>query len=334
MTETETHTSDAGRATGTWRSPVRWLALEIAALLCVVVATDQLLSAALKAVRPPDHRIFLEARQAIHDEAPDILVLGDSHIADAYVPEIVRRQSGLSSLNFGVYSSGPLEWEVLARDLFAHWTGTPQIAVIGASPAMFHRVTSGGRYSPELVTDPVLRLKLLTYSGLSDDWLLLLSSYRQRHLIPALVRILSGQSAPSPIRQIEGVDRGYLRNVLHMRADASFESGAYLNRVNPAQVAAFRALLDLLDSRGIRTIIVDPPVEPRHLSDLLLTPRYIEFDRTLNRVLATHGISRINFRTSDLARPLDYRDFLNAEHLCASGAAYFSTFIGAWINET
>jgi hypothetical protein len=319
---------------GTRKRLGRWLAVEIAALACVIVVADQMMSAALQAVRPTDHRSFIDARLAPDaGQPPDILVLGDSHIADAFVPDIVGRASGLTSFNFGVYGSGPIEWEVLARDLLGRWSHAPRYAVIGASPAMFHRITSGGRYTPELVADPLLRIELLRHSGLRDDWLLLLSSYRQRDLIPALAGFVSGRPAPAPIRLIEGVDRGYLRNVRHMAADATFTGGAYRDRVNPDQVAAFRALLDLLAAHGIRTIIADPPMEPRHLRELRATRRYIEFDRTLGRAMAGYPLERINFRESGLAQALDYRDFLNAEHVCASGAAYFSTIAATWFSD-
>ncbi|MGH8630307.1 MAG: hypothetical protein ACREU7_06030, partial [Burkholderiales bacterium] len=265
-----------GRPAGIWSisarsfkprdSLTRWLLVEIAAALCVIVATDQLLLQTLTAVRPTDHRIFAESRHALASlDPPDILVLGDSHIADAYVPAIIQKQTGLTSFNFGVYGSGPIEWEVLARDLLARWERAPRLAVIGSSTAMFHRVTSGGRYTPEFVSNPLLRIELLRRSGVADDWFLVLAGYRQRHLVPALLRRLTGGPAPSPIRLVQDVDQGYLRSPKHMDPNERFQGGAYRDRINPEQASAFHKLIELLTLRGIAVVIADPPLEPRHL---------------------------------------------------------------------
>jgi hypothetical protein len=313
----------------------RWLILEIFAAITVILLTDQLLSRMLTALRPADQQLFVESRQALPSgDPPDILVLGDSNIADAYVPAIVQEQTGWTSFNFGVYGSGPIEWEILTRDLLARWERPPRLAVIGTSAAMFHRATSGGRYTPELVSDALRRIELLRYSGLAEDWFLVLASYRQRYLVPALLRRLSGGPAPAPIRLVEAVDRGYLKNVKHMDRDEPFKEGSYRDRINPQQRNAFSRLLDLLAARGVTVVIADPPLEQRRVRIVLATSSYEEFERALNRVLVGRGVRRFDFRQSEAARQLDYRDFLDAEHVCASGAAYFSTFIAAWISET
>jgi hypothetical protein len=203
--------------------------------------------------------------------------------------------------------------------------------VIGANPAMFNRVTSGGKYTPEFISDPLLRIGLLRHSGLGDDWLLLLASYRHRDLVPALGRRLTGRPPSAPVRLIQDIDHGYLRNLKHMNADEVFQGGTTTVLINPVQLRSFRALLDLLAGHGIEIAVADPPLEPRHLRAVRATPAYGMFDRTLDQILIEHGVRRFDFRESEIALQLDYRDFLNAEHVCASGAAYFSTFLGAWL---
>jgi hypothetical protein len=317
---------------GSKPSLIRWLAVEIAAALCVFIATDQVLNLALNTARPADYRLFMESRQAFpEDDPPEILVVGDSHIADAYVPRRVYEETGRTSFNFAVYHSGPIEWRILVEDLLASSARAPRLVVIGANPAMFNRVTSGGKYTPEFISDPLLRIGLLRHSGLGDDWLLLLASYRQRDLVPALARRLSGRPPPAPVRLIQDVDHGYLKNLKHMNANEAFQGGSTTDLINPVQLQSFRALLDLLAGRGIEIAVADPPMEPRHLRAVRATAAYWTFDRALAQILIEHGVRRFNFRESELALQLDYRDFLNAEHVCASGAAYFSTFLGAWL---
>lgn len=307
-------------------------ACEVLAALMIVVVADRLLAWAFDGVRPTDYRAFIETRRVFpEDSPPQILVLGDSHIADAYVPGIVEASTGWTSFNFAVYGSGPIEWYFLANDLLLRTQRPPQMVVIGTNPEMFFRVTSAGRYTPDLIKSTRLRVALLRHSGLDHDWFLLLESYRQRDLVPALVRHLRGLPGSAPVRLIRGSDAGYLRSVRHMQSQDELPLSSHPNTINPTQIQAFRDLLALLVRRDIEVIVVDPPVLPTSIDATLESSKFVQFDRILSRSLGAHGIRRFDFRNSRLARTLDYHDFLNAHHVCASGAAFFSTALGEWL---
>src|SRR5689334_5487929 len=77
----------------------------------ILVVADQSLGFLLKANRPVDYKLFIDEKKKFFedDKQYDVLIIGDSHTADAFDPRIIEAKTGLTAFNLGVYHATPYE---------------------------------------------------------------------------------------------------------------------------------------------------------------------------------------------------------------------------------
>src|SRR5689334_14695449 len=82
-----------------------------AIFLSVLVVGDRLVSMLLQLYRPIDYKQFIDAKRSLFDSdrSYDVLLIGDSHIADAVDPRCLDSICGLSAFNLGIYHATPFE---------------------------------------------------------------------------------------------------------------------------------------------------------------------------------------------------------------------------------
>ena len=314
---------------------MRQLLTRLALFASILVVIDTAFSRALDTARPDDYRAFIESKKGYdeHAERTELLFLGDSHTADAIVPRVVSRVTGLRVYNFGVYHMSPVEGFFLARDLVAR---SPKLraVVLGTNPIMFTRQLTAGKYTPMFIESPLIFGELLSAVH-SNDFSLFSRAAKKLDLVPPLVMgTLGYPSGAEPQRLVDSVDRGYLVNRRcpggEPEEEASpprYDQGRVLR-----QVRFFRDTLKFLVDRGLTVVVVHPPVHAAQYAKIKNLRAVRQLEDTVTR-LENAGTPVLG-SGNEYGVDFEDRDFLNSEHLCNPGALKFSAWVGAKLRRT
>lgn len=294
----------------------------------LISVIDAAFSRVLDTARPPDYQAFIDSKleYAEASEATDLLVLGDSHTADAFVPQALEQATGLRSYNFGVYHMSPIEGRYLIRDLRQR-SPRLKVVVIGTNPVMFTRPPGAGKYTPMFIQNPLIFLSLLLEVR-SNNFGLLSRAGKKLDLIGPLISRTLGKAAKSATRQIESSDRGYLVNTrCATRRDVQPDLKRHAEPAIAAQVSHFEQTIRWLQREGLRVIVVHPPLIERYYAIARTTRAYREFDAAVNRIARKANVPVLGTDNS-YGVSFGYADFLDGQHLCKPGAQKFSQWLG------
>ena len=104
----------------------------------IFVVLDRSFGLVLQSQRPIDYRLFIESKLAFFNstKSTDVLIIGDSHIADALDPRTIEKNTKLQAFNLGIYHSSPFENYFVTKAALDHFKEKPKIIVLGTNPVM------------------------------------------------------------------------------------------------------------------------------------------------------------------------------------------------------
>ena len=78
----------------------------------VLLVFDRALFLFFQSQRPNDYKLFLSSKKSYfdNDQQFDLLIIGDSHVADAVSPRVLEEEFKIKSFNLGIYLSSPYEY--------------------------------------------------------------------------------------------------------------------------------------------------------------------------------------------------------------------------------
>jgi len=297
--------------------------------LSMLFLFDRIVFLFLQTQRPSDYKLFLEAKQDFFNDDYNInlLIIGDSHIADALDPRILDSMSTLKSYNLGVYHASPFENYYITLAALTQQKGKLDYVVLGTNPEMFDRSLSKGRYTPLIINGALIRLFQLTlFSEEGFDKSTLFLTVQEQYLFTHVFNQLCGKTY-KPTRAIVNVFHGFLE--FHNQMEDIQWSGYSLKperiKFNSEQIVFFKKTIELLQEEGIKVIIVNTPIWFEKSLALRQAGKLDEFESLVKDISLKYHIPLFNPGHDLLKDDLINSDFLNAEHLNYGGAVKFST---------
>jgi hypothetical protein len=162
----------------------------------------------------------------------------------------------------------------------------------------------------------------------TDGWAesgLLIKSTSESYLIPQIFKRLAGKEY-SPTRQVDSLYNGFLyfRNQIPGTQWDRFKSKTNDERYNQEQVEYFIRMIDTLKARGIKEVIVNPPIwkeQRRHMKE----NRSLEqFESLLDSISNVKEVPIFNFDHKFRDEEVPRRCYLNTQHLNYQGAKLFT----------
>jgi hypothetical protein len=292
---------------------------------------DWCISRALKASRPVDYRQFVEAKQEFFDRPAnvDFLIVGDSHIADALDPSIIKQKIGLSAFNLGVYHASPYEWYYLSVGALRNCQIMPKHLIVGTNPDMFKRDVTVGKYTPLIVNDFQTQLELYLNSPTGLDKSFFFQTLREDYLFNSLFSQLKGKKY-IPTRVVKSISNGYLETTNQMpnvKWDGKETNSYEDKKINNDQIRYFIQLIEFAESKNVKVLVVNSPIWS---SNIQTRSEHDDFKKTkelIDSISMSQGIPVFN---SDYLIALKQSDFLNTDHLNGYGAKKFSAEFCKW----
>jgi hypothetical protein len=288
--------------------------------------------------------IYVYQRQRV---AADIVFLGTSKINTAVIPAIIEgelsKSLGRPVTAFCLGQPGTsafTSWQVL-RDVVAS-NGSPAVVVLELSPASLnanhgHIPRDLSSYcslldlveaapwinsSERLVAASGGAFRGFTTCTLSATRGFYWDSVRPR--VEVFARKRGAQFGPRRRQQqrLSGLTEEQQRQL--MRDALPWGRHEYMDRyeIAGAPEAAFRSICRFTRDRGIRLVVLDPPVAERYRRRIATPDEYREFQSYLDHAAQTCSFERIELDPASLG--LTDADFLNLTHLNWDGAATLS----------
>lgn len=298
-------------------------------------AIDKLFYNMLLEQRPADYKSYIEEKQRFFNQEKhyDVLIIGDSHIADG-VDTRTLNNCGFTAFNLGLYHSSPYEWYYTLVHALNTLPSPPSMVIVGTNPVMFNRRNSKGKYTPLVINDPILGFSLAFNSKEGIEAGSFFNSVQEQYLIPKdsggfpdFKSWFFGKE-PNPRRIIKSIFNGHLEFYNQLPAQWEGYSGkaGLWGWPNEPQVEHFNAVLELLKSKNIKTVVVNTPIWSNLLNYYIENrPRWESFDKTLNESCTLYGVPIFNQDYSLLQNELSKNDYLNTVHLSYPGSVKFTT---------
>lgn len=310
------------------------LLIKIVIFSALVFSMDRLISMVLQAYRPVDYIGFIDAKQDyfLQEQQFDMLLMGDSHIADALDSRVLEEKCNMSVFNLGVYISSPYESYHTLKYTLEQKDSAPKVIVIGTNPVMFTLPIDAGKYTPLVVNDAAFTLSLYTQADDPDYTTFFFKTAKEKYLAKALVNGLLGKTG-KPYREIEETYNGFM--LIRNQIDGTRWDGVpqKYEKVNQFQVRYFGKLIELALDNEIQLYIINPPIWWKQLEIVEKTKGFEEFQNIIDSVANQHNIPVHNLNHRILEGELVFENYLNHEHLNYSGASKYSPLIGDWINQ-
>lgn len=303
------------------------------------ILLDRLFGFVLQSNRPIDYKLFLDSKLAFFEsiDTTDILIIGDSHIADALDPRTIENKTSLSTFNLGIYHSSPFENYFVVKAALEKLKVKPRIMVMGTNPIMFERNLSKGKYTP-LILPKWKSFDLVFQSDEGFDPSFFSQTIREKYLIKPLLNDIRGQQY-KPTRIIEDVYHGHSKffNQIPATEWSNFDSSAK-NKMKIEQIEYFSKTIELALQNGLATIVVHPPIWKNEKEIIAKSESYMAFRSTINQLVEKYNLKVYNDYPNNRtnADGLNFRqsDFLNTQHLNYEGSLKFTEgFCSFLINE-
>ncbi len=310
--------------------------IKLALFASLILAIDLGLSRLLDYGRPADYAAFVDSKKGFDDlEQVDILFIGDSQTADAFVPSVFAEKLEATAFNYGVYQLSPFEGYFLLKDLLARREQPPQLVVLGTDAQMFRYPVSDGKYSPLFIDNP-LNLFAMFYK--SSNLGAMTATGRKKYLFSGLLnRITTGQAGAEVRRAVEKIENGYLVNQKHFvdssQFDCNKDRGFFSEAPVEVQKEYFLKTVAYLQERQILVVVAHLPMHKNFLAGLQAKPVYEEFRAVMAAIETQHGVKIFNQDHTLLVNELQDEEFLDGDHLCYSGAKKFSSAFADYLLE-
>jgi hypothetical protein len=310
--------------------------IKLALFASLILAIDLTLSRLLDYGRPVDYAAFVDSKKGFDDlKEVDILFLGDSQTADAFVPSVFEEKLEATAFNYGVYQLSPFEGYFLLKDLLERREQPPQLVVLGTDAQMFRYPVSDGKYSPLFIENP---LNLLAMFYKSSNLGAMTATGRKKYLFSGLInRLVTGQVGANVRRAVERIENGYLVNqkhfVDHGQFDCNKDRGFFSEAPVAVQKEYFLKTVAYLQEQEIPFVVAHPPMHKNFLAGLQAKPVYEEFRAIMAEVESQHRAKIFNPDHVLLMNELQDEEFLDGDHLCYSGARKFSAAFADYLRE-
>lgn len=287
---------------------------------------DRMVFLLIQSQRPSDYQLFLESKKDFFEKeyASDLLIFGDSHIADALdtrTLESCKAGVGMTSYNLGVYHSSPLEVYHTVRAAFQHIVQKPKLVVLGTNPVMFERELSKGKYTP-LILGNDWELVQDSEEGMDRDFVF--KTFQERYLFKHIFSKLLGKKY-TPSRKIESVHRGHLEfynQIKNTRWDTIKPKRG--KEWKSEQVQYFNQTIDFLQNQKVKIVIVHSPIWHKELEVITETDSFRRFEKTIEAIAKKYNVDIYNPKHTLLLEVLKKEDFLNTQHLNYKGSKQFT----------
>lgn len=308
--------------------------VKIAVFIVVLFAADLLVSSVLRWYRPIDYRQFLDAKQTLFqsDSTYDVLIIGDSHVADAIDPRVLDSICGLTSFNLGIYHSTPFEnYHALVAAL-EHMPKKPKTIILGTNPHMFIKKATPGQYTALIVNRLDTKWSLYRDSEMPVDASFFLRSVKERYLFSSVYRSLRGGKY-KPTREVHAIYNGYLESRNQIRGTNWTDFKDHDGYVAPKdiQLDYFNRMIALARAQHIEVLIVNPPLWNPLLEAERKRADFKDFTASLGKFHDQYDVAVFNENFTVLDSALTQGDFLNTEHLNYFGAKKFSIELATWL---
>lgn len=285
---------------------------------------DRLAFVFIQSKRPSDYKLFLESKKDFfkQNHVVDILMIGDSHIADAVDTRRLEKCTGMNSYNLGVYHASPFENYHIMKAAFNHLSQKPKMVILGTNPVMFEKKLSKGTYTPLIIGND-LELVLNSKDGLDVNFFF--KVFQEKYLLKHVFENIRGKEY-KPTREIVNVYKGHLEfyNQIPDTEWENFEKKKE-SKINLQQVEYFRKTIQFLVDKQVKVIIMNPPIWRLQLNAISNTGSFWGFEKMLNKTAKEYGIDIYNSDNDILIEELKKDDFLNTQHLNYKGSQKFTT---------
>lgn len=306
---------------------MRSFILRIIVFIAIFVLFDRLCGYFLQTQRPIDYKLFIESKIEFFkkDKNVDMLVIGDSHIADAIDPRTIENNLSIKAYNLGIYHSSPFENYYITKAAIKKLKEKPKVIVFGTNPIMFERNLSKGKYTP-LILPYFLELVYNSQEGFDKTFFL--RTLKEKYLFKRLLNNLTKKEY-KPTRIIEDVYRGHLKffNQIPDTKWHNFDTSKRSN-LNKKQVEYFSKTIELALKNNISVIIVHPPIWKEHFDAISSTESYNDFRIKINEITTKYNLKTYyNYLDNEIfddTLNLQKRDYLNTQHLNYYGSEKFT----------
>ena len=311
---------------------MKLLIKKIIILFLLIIAIDCVLFGVMQKYRPIDYKLFLDSKKEYFklDYDPDILILGDSHIADSLDTRTLEALTGLNAYNLGVYQASPFETYYLAKEAVKGRRNLSTV-ILGTNPSMFEKELSAGKYTPLIIGND---FGLIYNSVEGLDKSVLIRSLREKDLVVNVIRRLIGRKYV-PTREVKSVYHGHLEfynQIANVDWNPVGTSDSY-SKSREKQKKYFVKTVEYLLKNGINVVIVNSPVWPPELKEIMKTSYYKYFSDTIKDVTRYYGLHYLNEEYDILENQTDKSSFLNADHLNYYGSKIFTKEICSYFND-
>lgn len=294
----------------------------------VLIILDRSAAYVLQYFRPIDYQLFLDSKREFFEkgEKVEILVIGDSHIADAIDPRTIETSTGLKAFNLGIYHSSPFENYYVTKSALEKLEVKPEIIVLGTNPVMFEKSLSKGKYTPLIIP---FSFEFIRNSSEGFDGAFFLKTIQEKYLVNSLVNKLIGKTY-TPTRAIEDVYYGHSKffNQLPDIDWKGFEREYKNDSINKKQIEYFSKTIELAIKHEIQVVIVHPPIWREQLEKISSTESYDNFRTTIDLVSKKYNLDSyydyVNNKEGFKRIEFQQKDFLNTEHLNYYGSQKFT----------
>lgn len=290
-------------------------------LLFALICFDKLLHYVLASYRPSDYKEFIDSKASFFESEDkfDLLIIGDSHSADALDTRIIDNSLKVNSFNLSIYHSSPYDQYWLVKSILDQ-KKLPKKIIIGTNPIMFSKPLGLSRYLPIILKD---KLYSLILQGLPLNKNFILSSLQEKYLMSHIVKQLKGIEYV-PTRNITNTYHGFLEfnnqmNLSHNNQKTTFEANQ-----RKEQIEYLSKTIELLLKNDCQVYLLNPPIWDTQSNALRSQKKFTLFYQEIDKLSKEKGIDMYNFIEDNSPPSLTARDFLNPEHLNASGASKFT----------
>jgi hypothetical protein len=276
--------------------------------------------------RPYDYKFFIDSKKLFFtkEQNIDLLIIGDSHVADALDTRIIDSAGNLRSFNLGIYHASPFENYYVTLAALKHLETPPKIVVLGTNPAMFNRSHSKGKYTPLIINDNYIKFQLSLNSIEGVDAGIVLKTLSEKYLFQHFFNSMIDKPYIAT-REVRSSYSGHLefynqsRNVQW----SGYKKGKELH-TNKIQLDYFVKTIELLLSHNVKVIILNPPIWYDKIDVMSKEENFIEFDNFLNSICLKYDLELYNPKHEFHRDELEKKSFLNPEHVNSYGAKVFS----------
>lgn len=313
---------------------MRKFLIQLAVFFGILFVADRATNMILTNSRPADYDLFLTAKTDFFNQThpTDILIIGDSHVADALDPRTIEKQSGLRAYNLGVYHAAPYENYYLTKAALAHLDEPPKMIVLGTNPSMFRWANTAGNYTPLTLPWPAkFELTRNSAEGFNVDFFS--KAFRERQLFRAVLNRLKG-IAPQPTREVEDVYRGHLKFYNQITNTNWIPEAASLEfKMKAVQIEYFEKTILLARAAGIPVVVVHPPIWKQDMEVLRTTAAYKDFEQIISDLVLKHQLNEYPSTPENNSTDFAKSDFLDSRHLNYSGSEKFTGGFALYCGE-